>query len=295
MTMPQRRHRAPSETCGRDARAPRQSRLRAFARQRRGAAGIELALGTVALLSIATAGFDLYARIDAGTAAMRMAAAMADYVSGETAPDGAQMDALGEYLRDGELKRPADVVFVVKAIRQAAGDPLPAATVEWADTIRFGDADVTTALLATDWCDRFGAAGAAATLPDEFTGGAGNTGAATLAAGDLLIAVEVCARLDAEGALSQRLLDGGLYEGGIYGLYALPARAPHAGPAQPTRAAAPSGGGGGNTPGGGGGEASGGGNTAGGGNAGGNTPGGGGSVSGGGGGSVSGGSPGAGA
>ncbi len=278
MTAPARRHRAPRRRAGGAA----WRRLRAFARQRRGAAGIELALGTVALLSIATAGFDLYVRIDAGTAAMRMAAAMADYVSGETAPDGAQMDALGEYLRDAELKRSADVVFVVKAIRQAAGDPLPAATVEWADTIRFGDADVTTALLATPWCDRFGAAGAAATLPDEFTGGAGNTGAATLASGDLLVAVEVCARLDAEGALSQRLLDGGIYEGGIYGLYALPARAPHAGPAQPARPAAPSGGGGGNTPGGGGEASGGGGNTAGGGNAPGNTAGGGGSVSGGG-------------
>lgn len=230
-------------------------RLKAFPRDRRGAAGIELALGTVALLSIAGAGFDLYARIDAGTAAARMAASMADYVSAETAPDGAQMDALGAFLRDAELKRPADLVFVVTAIRQAAGDPLPAPTVDWVDTIRFGDADVAAALLAAQWCGSFGAAGAAATLPDSFTGGAGS--APTLAAGELLIAVEVCARLDAEGAMSQRLLDGGLYQGGVYGLHALPARQPHAGPAQPTRAAAPAGGGGGG--GSGGGEASGGG------------------------------------
>ena len=55
--------------------------LRAFARDTRASAGIELALGAVALLSVAALCFDLYARVEADTVSGRLAATLADYVS----------------------------------------------------------------------------------------------------------------------------------------------------------------------------------------------------------------------
>ena len=193
----------------------------AFVRDSRGAASIELALGAVTLLSVSALCFDLYSRIKADTAAARMAATMADYVSRDTAPNGDEMTALGRYLHGHELGVPANVVYVVSALRQPPGDPLPATTVLWSDaSIRVGDS-TATASIATD-CPRFGAEGGAADLPDGFA----------MSPGEVVIIAEVCARLTREGSLTGRFVAGDVYR-----LHALPAREPDTIPAKPVHSA----------------------------------------------------------
>ena len=193
-------------------------RLRAFARCSRGGASIELALGSTVLLSIVILCFDLYSRIEADTSITRMAAIMADYVSRETAPDGAEMSALGLFLHDHELHVPADVVYVVTALHQPSGDPRPDdVDVLWSyDTIRFGDPAVTTQL-ATG-CARHVDAGGSAILPDAFE----------MIDDEVLIIAEVCARLTHEGSMTGKFIAGDVYR-----LHALPARDPDQRPVAP--------------------------------------------------------------
>ena len=119
-------------------------RLHGFARDPRGSASIELAIGSVVLISAAALSFDLYSRIKADTAVARMAITMADYVSRDVDPDGNEMKALGVYLYDHELGVPANLVYVVTALHQPPGDPRPDVVVLWSDdTIRIGDSAVT--------------------------------------------------------------------------------------------------------------------------------------------------------
>lgn len=192
------------------------SPLRAFVQGSRGAAAITLALGVSALITVSLLGFDLYSRIEAGTTAGRMAATMAEYVSREAAPDGAQLDALAQYLHEQDLNAPADVVYVVSVIRKPAGtDP---AAVSWTDTIASGETTATGAIAGS--CGRFGAEGGAATLPAGFT----------MAASEVVVIVEVCARLRREGSFTGRLVTGDVYR-----LYALPAHDSDLASARPTR------------------------------------------------------------
>ena len=182
--------------------------LRTFlVRDRRGSAAIELALGSVALLTTASIGFDLYTRISADTAGARMASIMADYVSRDAQPDGKEMTALGEFLYDNELGTPANLVYVVTAIRKPAGTP---PEVLWTDnTIREGDLTATQAL--ADTCGRRidNSSPPVPVLPSDFT----------MVDDDVVIVVEFCARLTRQGALTGQFLTGDIYR-----LYALPAR-----------------------------------------------------------------------
>ena len=197
------------------------ARWLAFVRDSRGAASIELALGAVALLAVSALCFDLYSRIKADTAAARMAATMADYVSRDTAPNGDEMTALGRYLYGHELGVPADVVYVVSALHQPPGDPLPAITVLWSDaSIRVGDSTATASIAAD--CPQFGAEGGAADLPDGFA----------MSPGEVIVIAEVCARLTREGSLTGRFVAGDVYR-----LHALPARESDAIPAKPVHTA----------------------------------------------------------
>ena len=192
-------------------------RLPGFARDPRGAASLELAIGSVALLSISVLCFDLYSRIEADTAVARMAVTMADYVSRDAVPDGDEMKALGDYLYRHELRVPANLVYVVTALHQPTGTPRPDVAVLWSDdTIRFGDATVTEAL-ATG-CARYVGEGGAANLSDGFA----------MADDEVLIIAEVCAGLTREGFLT-----GTFIAGGIYRLHALPARDPDPLPTAP--------------------------------------------------------------
>ena len=193
----------------------------AFVHDSRGAATIELGLGAVALISISTLCFDLYSRVKADTAAARMAVTMADYVSRDTAPNGDEMAALGRYLHSHELGVPADVVYVVTALRQPPGDPLPAITVLWSDaSIRVGDSTATASIAAE--CPQFGAEGGPATLPSGFA----------MSPGEVIIIAEVCARLTREGSLTGRFVAGDIYR-----LHALPARESDTIPARPVHTA----------------------------------------------------------
>ena len=195
-------------------------RLHGFARDPRGSASIELAIGSLVLISTAALCFDLYSRIKADTTAARMAVTMADYVSRDTDPDGNEMKALGGYLYDHELAVPANLVYVVTALHQPPGNPRPDVVVLWSDdTIRIGVPEVTEELAAG--CAHFVADGGAADLPDGFT----------MADDEVLVIAEVCARLTREGFLT-----GEFIAGGIYRLHALPARDPDRQPAAPVYA-----------------------------------------------------------
>ena len=199
-------------------RAPWSGSLRAFVLDRRASAGIELGLGAAVLLGVAALCFDLYCLVEADTGAARAAATMADYVSRGPDTDAGTLDgnalnALGAFLHGHALGVPADIVFVVSALRQDAGTPAPPVTVLWSDDrLRFGDTTVTAALAAR--CTRFvaerdGARGAR--LPAGFTMGPA----------EVLVVVELCARLTRAGALAGRIVAGDLYR-----LHVLPVREP---------------------------------------------------------------------
>ena len=188
-----------------------------FARDQRGSAGIELVLGAVALIGVTAVCFDLYARIGADTAVSRMAVTMADYVSRDTAPEGAELAALGAFLHEHELGVPADLAYVITALHQPPGNPLPAVEVLWSDdSIRIGDA-VTTAALAGG-CARNVTVDDTADLPDDFA----------MDAGEVLVIAEVCARLTREGSLTGRFVAGDIYR-----LHAVPVRDPSNPPSAP--------------------------------------------------------------
>lgn len=192
--------------------------LLAFARGARASAGVELAIGASVLLAIAAACFDLYARVEADASLARVAATMADYVSRGPDTDGGTLDgkaleALGAFLHTRALSAPADLVFVVSAFRQPGGNPAPAVKVLWSDdTLRFGDATVTAALVRN--CARFvGESGGQTTarLPAGFS----------MVAGEVVVVVEACARLTRAGSLTGRFVAGDVYRHHV-----LPVRAP---------------------------------------------------------------------
>lgn len=193
------------------------ARMRDFlARDCRGSASLELAVGAIVLISVAALSFDLYTRIRADSAVARMAVTMADYVSRGDAPDGNQMRALAAFLNEHELGVPAAVVYVVTALRKPPGNP---AEVIWIDDrLRFGDATVTRDLATA--CARHvdGSTPPAPKLPSGFT----------MQDGDMLVIVEVCARLTRQGALTGQVLAGDIYR-----LHALPFRTEGKVPATP--------------------------------------------------------------
>ena len=126
---------------------------------------------------------------------------MADYVSREATPDGEQMRALGQFLHQHGFGAPADLVYVVSAVRGTPGEG--AAEVLWVDdSIRFGNAAATDALVGM--CTRRAAQGWRAALLGE----AGNSG---MTEGEVLIVAEVCARPSREGTLTNRLVAGDTY------------------------------------------------------------------------------------
>ncbi len=192
--------------------------LRGFARDVRAGATIELALGAVVLVLIAATCFDLYSRIKSDTAGARLASVMADYVSRDAEPDGDGLKTLGEFLYRNDLRVPANLVYAITAFQRPTGDPQGAVKVLWSDnSIRFGDETVTESL--ADGCTRFVGDDGTSGLPGEFD----------MAGGEVLIVVEVCARLTREGSLTGRFVSGDIYR-----LHAVPAREPTTPPSRPT-------------------------------------------------------------
>ena len=191
--------------------------LISFVRDRRGSASVELALGAVALIGVSAVCFDLYSRVAADTTVSRMAATMADYVSRDTTPASAELAALGAFLHEHELGVPADLVYVITAFRQPAGNPRPAVEVLWSDnSVRVGNTTTTAALAGG--CARRITASNTADLPATFA----------MAAGEVLVIAEACARLTREGSLTGRFVAGDIYR-----LHAVPVRDPGNPPAAP--------------------------------------------------------------
>ena len=200
--------------------------LRTFARDTRAAAGLELGFGAFVLISVAALSFDLYTRVEADTVGAQLAATMADYVSrgpatGETTLDGAALKDLGAFLHEHVLGVPADLVFIVSALRQPAGNNAKPAVL-WSDAtnLRFGDGvddpdtplDCTSRFVEKDAND---ATVNVATLPSGIT-----TADFTMAANEVLVVAEVCMRLVREGAPSSFVI------GPVYRHHVLPARVP---------------------------------------------------------------------
>lgn len=196
--------------------------LRTFGRDDRGSAGIELAVGAVALMAIAMLSFDLYSLVRVNGASARSAVAMAEYVSREAAPDGDQVTALGRFLHRQEFGAPADVVYVISAVRRPPGDD-PAEVLWVDDTIRFGASETTDALAGE--CARRAGGGWRAVL-------LGDPGASGMAEGEVAIVAEVCARPMREGMLTSRFVAGNIYR-----LHILPTRDPGEIPARPVHSA----------------------------------------------------------
>ena len=199
-----------------DAFSPRL--LRTFGRDDRGSAGIEFAIGAAALLTIAMLCFDLYSLVRVNEASGRSAVAMAEYVSRETAPDGDQVTALGRFLHRQEFGAPADVIYVISAVRRPPGDD-PAEVLWVDDTIRFGASDSTDALAGE--CARRAGRGWRAVL-------LGEPEASGMAEGEVAIVAEVCARPMREGMLTSRFVAGNIYR-----LHILPSRDSEEIPARP--------------------------------------------------------------
>ena len=198
--------------------------LRVFARHTRASASIELGIGAAVLLSVAMLCFDLYARVEADTVGGRLAVTMADYVSrgpdtDAGTLDGSALSALGAFLHARELGT-ADLVFVVTALRQPTDTQAAAVEILWSDdALRFGDENVTGEL-ALD-CARFvgeSAGQTVATLPDGFA----------MSGGEVLVVVELCARLRGSGSFTGRFVAGDIYRHHV-----LPVRDPEKAPPAP--------------------------------------------------------------
>lgn len=188
------------------------------ARDERGSASIEFGIGCVVVLVVTALAFDIYSLTRADTAIARIAATMADYVSRETAPDGDEIAALGQFLHDNELSAPTALVYLVSAVHQPSGGN-PAVELWHHDTVRLGEATATASLVQE--CKSRGQAGWQQDL-------LGQTPRLTLAANDVVIVVEVCAKLLIQGTFASRVLTGNIYR-----LHALPARDTQQLPAAP--------------------------------------------------------------
>ena len=178
------------------------------------------------VLAIAVLVIDVYSLVGARTASAQIATTMADYVSVETAPDGDQMAALGRYLYEKELGAPAELVFLISAVQQPPGDDAAAVALWDDDTIRIGEAEKTAALAQE--CRLRGQQGWRLALL-----GQGDDRSIVLAPNDVVVVVEVCAKLLRQGMLTSRFVTGNIYR-----LHALPARNTEQPPAQPVHSPA---------------------------------------------------------
>ena len=201
--------------------------LSRFGRDGRASAGIELGIGAVVVLAIAAVALDFYSLVEARTASARIAGTMADYVSIETDPDGDQMSALGRYLHESEFNAPAELVYRISAVQQPPGDDAAAVALWEDDSIRIGDAEETASLAQE--CELRGQQGWRRSLLGE-----SEERSIALAPNDVVVVVEVCAKLLRQGMLTSRFVTGNVYR-----LHALPARNPEQAPAQPVYAPVP--------------------------------------------------------
>ena len=149
----------------------------------RGAAALECALGTAALLTISVSALNVYRLADAQATVLHSAVTVADYVSQEETPVAAHIEDLAEFLH-GECLAPSDAAFVVSAVGKT-GDEDP--KVRWASPPHlFGPNAASDTELAN--CGRVGAAGGAASLPEGFE----------LMDHEAVIMAEVCVRHEGE-------------------------------------------------------------------------------------------------
>ena len=144
------------------------------------------------MLPIAALALDIYSMTRAHAAGARVAATMADYVSRESAPNGDEMEALGEFLHKRELRSPPGLVYVISAVHEPAGDDPDDEDDDieelWSPyEIPIGDPETTTDLL--EHCKQRAKNGWHAAL-------IGGDASLTLEDDEVLIVVEICVELD---------------------------------------------------------------------------------------------------
>ena len=147
----------------------------------RGAAALECAMGTVALVTASLLVFDLYRLSDSQATAVNSAVTVADYTSRETALDSDYIRDLEQFLYNNQIA-PSNAAFVVSAVEQQDEGP----QVVWLKRNLFGSNAASDTGLAN--CGKIGSANGPATLPAEFT----------MSADEVIIVAEVCVRQDDE-------------------------------------------------------------------------------------------------
>ena len=169
---------------------------RAFVRDARAGASMELGLGVVVLLGIALLCFDLYARVTAETASMRVAATMADYVSRDTETQGPGSRRAGRVPPRARARRPGRPGVRDQRVAPALRPPM--------HSLRSRSCGpAPTSASATIWTSSRRTAVATSTrranasLPDAFVAG--------MKAGEAMVVAEICARLRREGSLTRPL------------------------------------------------------------------------------------------
>ena len=104
---------------------------------------LELAIGTAVVLSLAVLFLAVYERVEAHVSTLRVARQMTEYVSRESQPTGAEIDAYARYLQREELPEHA-LVMKISGLHKEKDDDTD--TVEWTDTVKVGDATKTAGI-----------------------------------------------------------------------------------------------------------------------------------------------------
>lgn len=171
--------------------------IKNWLRDRRGAASIECALGTVVMVAASFIALELYRQVNTQVKVTHAAVTLAEYASQDTDIQALFVDKLAEFLHTEQFN-PANAAFIVSAVRQDPTTP----TLLWTHEALFGPQ--ATARLTS--CSRI-TQGGVATLPT----------ALALTPGEVVIIAESC--VEQTTANTTRVL---------YSYYITPSRAPSA-------------------------------------------------------------------
>ena len=146
--------------------------IKSWLRDRRGAASIECALGTVVMVTASFLALELYRQVNAQARVAHSAVALAEYASQDEDIQALFIDSLAEFLHTEQFN-PANAAFIVSAVRQDASP-----TLLWTRQALFGPQAATR--LAS--CSRITQGGI--TLPPDLV--------RALRTGDVVIVAEAC-------------------------------------------------------------------------------------------------------
>ena len=167
-------------------RARLRQALRAFLVGDAGAAGLELALGSVTFLAAAVLFLEVYSITRAHAHTLHLAVAMTDYVARQAAPETDELQALADVMRARTLGSGARAHYVVSAVRRESNDDTTDPRVLWTTRLPSGPGTTAEHDALRTHCSGHGAQGARTTFTDL-----------SIVVGETVIIVEVCTRLGA--------------------------------------------------------------------------------------------------